>query len=129
MTQNTNEDFPKPGAIIIGTQNMAKAKTFYQKVFGITVDFEDETYISAKCTNGYPLEIEALNEHRFPNWEKNNIGTYKNIEFEVKNIEEFFAKVTQNGGDIVSEEKSRPWGKAGEIKDIDGNTFLILEKP
>jgi len=122
------DNLPRSGAIIIGTKNMQQAKDFYKNVFGITVKYEDETYISATCINDYPIEIEALNEYRFPNWEKNNIGTYKNIEFVVSDIKNFFEQVVKHGGSIVSDVTKRPWGNAGEINDIDGNTFLIIEK-
>lgn len=123
-----NKIVPKLSSIIIGTNNIKKAKRFYETVFHVTVEHEDESYISSKSPDGQKIEIEAMNEHRFLNWEKHNIGTYKNTEFEVSDIYGFFDIVRESGGSILSEPKLQPWGYAGEIKDLDGNTFLIIQK-
>ncbi len=124
-----SHNFPKLSAIIIGTNNLEKAKIFYKSVFCISIEHEDSTYVLSKSPDGQTIEIEMLNEHRFPNWKKHNVGTYKNTEFIVTDIYEFFKTVQANGGSIVSEPKLRPWGSyAGEIKDPDGNIFLITQK-
>ncbi len=120
---------PKLSAVIVGTNNLSRAKNFYSAVFGIKINHEDDTYISAFFEDGTHLEIEMINEYRFQNWERNNIGTYKNTEFSVPNIFDFFKLVVENGGTIVNAPILRPWNSyAGEIKDFDGNTFLITQK-
>ena len=122
-------NFPTLSSIVIGTKDIRKAKEFYVKVFGISIEEEDKNYISARCIDGTHIEIEENSENRFPNWEKHNIGSYKNSEFNVIDIFSFLETVKLNGGKIVSEPKKRPWGSYGaEIQDVDGNIFLIVQK-
>jgi lactoylglutathione lyase len=122
-------NFPKLGPIIIGTSNIEKAKDFYVKVFGIKIENESPNYVSARGVDGTHIELEEDSENRFPNWEKHNIGTYKNSEFSVDEISSFLDSVEQNGGKIISEPKERPWGGYGaEISDPEGNMFLISQK-
>lgn len=126
---NSENNFPKLGPIIIGTSDIEKAKKFYIAVFGITIESEDTNYVSARGVDGTHIELEEDSENRFPNWAERNIGTYKNSEFRVSNIELFLANVIENGGAIVSKPTPRPWGDIGaEFSDLDGNIFLISQK-
>lgn len=122
-------NYPQFNAIIIGTKDISRAKIFYKNVFGITVIEEKENYLSAKTANNIHLELEENSEHRFPNWESNNIGSYKNTQFEVNDIFKFIQTVKENGGKVISEPKKRPWGTYGaEISDLDENIFLITQQ-
>jgi predicted enzyme related to lactoylglutathione lyase len=122
-------NFPKLGPIIIGTSNIEKAKKFYSAVFGITIESEDTNYVSARGVDGTHLELEEDSENRFPRWAERNIGTYKNSEFSVPDINSFLDSVVQNGGKIMSNPVARPWGDmAAEFADPDGNIFLISQK-
>lgn len=122
-------NFPKLGPIIIGTSNIEKAKDFYTKVFGLTIENESSHYVSARGADGTHIEIEQNSDNRFPNWEEHNVGTYKNSEFQVEDIFSFFELVKQNGGKVISEPVTRPWGGyGGEIADPEGNMFLISQK-
>ena len=73
---------PKPtlGPIVIGVNSIEKALPFYVNVFGIKVERQDDTYLSAHMEDGTHIEFEMENEHRFPNWKAHNVGTYKNSE-------------------------------------------------
>ena len=125
----STNNFPKLGPIIVGTENIEKALKFYINVFGLKIDHKSENYVSAYGVDGTHIEIEEYSENRFPNWKKNNIGTYKNSEFIVKNIYAFLETVVHHGGSILSQPKERPWGGFGaEIADLDGNMFLITQK-
>lgn len=117
---------PKLGPIIIGVKDVPKALPFYVNVFGINVDRQDESYVSSYMEDGTHIELEAWTEHRFPNWTEHNVGTYKNSEFQVADMEAFLKTVTANGGHIITPSTPRPWGGLGaEISDPDGNMFLI----
>lgn len=109
---------------------MERAKQFYTSVFGITIQNDESAhYVSARTVDGILIELEGDSEHRFPNWVKNNIGTYKNSEFFVPDINLFFETVEQNGGKVITKPVPRPWGGfAGEIADPDGNILLISQK-
>ncbi|MSU60477.1 MAG: hypothetical protein EXS52_00990 [Candidatus Staskawiczbacteria bacterium] len=119
---------PKLGAIIIGVTNIQKAKEFYVNVFEIEVASQDSNYLSAYLGDTH-IELEEDSEHRFPNWVKHNIGTYKNSEFIVPHMNIFLEKVKTYGGKVISEPIARPWGTVGaEIADPDGNIFLIVQE-
>lgn len=121
--------FPNLGPIIIGTTDIEKAKKFYIAVFGITIESEDDNYVSARGVDGTHIELEEDSENRFPDWAKHNIGTYKNSEFQVEDIHKFLESVVDNGGKVVSKPVARPWGDTGaEFADLDGNIFLISQK-
>jgi predicted enzyme related to lactoylglutathione lyase len=122
-------NFPTLGPIIIGTANLQKAKAFFVSVFGITIEKEDSNYVSARGVDGTHIELEEDSENRFPHWAERNIGTYKNSEFKVSDINAFLDTVTRNGGRIVSDPISRPWGDTtAEFADLDGNIFLVSQK-
>ncbi|MFM2423799.1 MAG: Glyoxalase-like domain [Candidatus Parcubacteria bacterium] len=122
-------NFPALGPIIIGTVDLQKAKDFYTSVFGISIEKEDTNYISARGIDGTHIELEEDSENRFPHWVERNIGTYKNSQFTVSDIDTFLDTVTNNGGRIVSKPVKRPWGSTtAEFADIDGNIFLISQK-
>ncbi|MDB5244939.1 MAG: hypothetical protein JWN90_44 [Parcubacteria group bacterium] len=118
----------KLGPIIIGVKSIKEAREFYVNVFGIDIKDESENYLSAYLGDTH-IELEEDSENRFPNWAKNNIGTYKNSEFIVSDMNSFLENVTQNGGAIISNAVTRPWGSVtAEIADIDGNIFLISQQ-
>ena len=121
-------NFPSLSSVIIGTSDIQKAKEFYVAVFGIIVEIEEPHYISAHGTDGTHIEIETDSEHRFPNWVKHNVGTYKNSEFGVEDIHEFMKIVEKHGGKVINKPEMRPWGPVAEIADLDGNIFLITQK-
>ncbi|PIR69176.1 MAG: hypothetical protein COU47_04515 [Candidatus Niyogibacteria bacterium CG10_big_fil_rev_8_21_14_0_10_46_36] len=124
-----NPNFPKLGPIIIGTSDIEKAKKFYIAVFGLVIESEDKNYVSARGVDGTHIELEEDSENRFPHWAERNIGTYKNSEFQVPDMKLFLETVLKNGGKIISEPVSRPWGDIGaEFTDLDGNIFLVSQK-
>jgi predicted enzyme related to lactoylglutathione lyase len=120
-----NEEL-KLGPIVIGVQSIEKALPFYTAVFGIRVESRDDHYLSARLGDGTHIELEEDSPHRFPNWEKHNVGTYKNSEFTVTNMDSLLKTVVNHGGTVVTPKTPRPWGGFGaEISDLDGNIFLI----
>lgn len=123
------ENFPVLGPIVIGTSDIEKAKEFYTKVFGVTIESESSHYASARGVDGTHVELEEDSENRFPNWKEHNVGTYKNSEFTVRDIHSFLETVKKCGGKVVSDPVRRSWGGLGaEIADPDGNMFLITQK-
>ncbi len=121
------KNFPTMWPIIIGSKDAKIAKEFYIKVFWITIQVEKPNYISARLSDGTHIEIEEDSANRFPNWEKNNVWTYKNSQFMVPNIEKFLKTVVENNWSVVSPIKSKPWWSTAEIADPEGNIFLIGE--
>jgi len=125
---NSDKNFPKLTSIIIGTSDIQTAKKFYIPVFGLIVEREEPHYLSARGIDGTHIEIEEYSEHRFSNWKEHNIGTYKNSEFVVNDINSFFENIVRNGGKVITKPVARPWGGfAGEMADPEGNIFLISQ--
>lgn len=121
-------NYPTLWAIIIGTKDAERAKQFYINVFWIIIEVEKPHYISAKMQDGTHIEIEEDSENRFPNREKHNIGTYKNSQFMVDDLEGFLEKVIKYWWSVVSSIKSKPRWSTAEIADPEGNMFLIGDK-
>ena len=125
----SNNNFPTLGPIIIGTKDIEKAKKFYISTFGLVIENESPNYVSAHGIDGTHIELEEDSENRFPNWKIHNVGTYKNSEFVVQDINLFLKNVEDNGGQIITQATPRPWGGFGaEIADPEGNMFLISQK-
>lgn len=55
------------------------------------------------------MEIEEDSPHRLPYWAEGNIGTYKNSEFLVDDIDAFIEKVIAHGGSILTPPRTMPW--------------------
>ena len=123
-------NFPQLRSIIIGVSDMERAKKFYISVFGIIIENDESShYVSAHTFDGIHIELEGNSENRFFNWVKHNVGTYKNTEFVVSDINLFFQTVEKNGGKIITKIVSRPWGGfGGEIADTEGNILAISQK-
>ncbi len=122
-------NFPKLGPIIIGASDLERAKKFYEVVFRLVIENDDQHYVSARGIDGTHSELEEDSEKRFPHWKERNIGTYKNSEFQVPNMTLFLEAVVSNGGKVVSQPVSRPWGDiCAEFADPDGNIFLVSQK-
>lgn len=122
-----NDSKVKLGPIIIGVNSIDAVKDFYINVFGIEIKERSENYLSAYIGDIH-IEIEEDSENRFPNWAKNNIGTYKCVEFTVSDMEVFLKETKAHGGKVVSEPIKRPWGSVtAEIADPEGNIFLISQ--
>lgn len=116
------------GPIVIGVKNIEKSKSFYINVFGMVIKYQSENYLSGLFGDVH-IEIEEHSKNRFPSWAKHNIGTYKNSQFIVSDINELLTLVINNGGKIVNGPKSRPWGSINvEIADPDNNIFLISQE-
>ena len=118
----------KLGPIIIGVKNIEKAKIFYENVFELKIHTQSKNYLSCYLGETH-IELEEDSNNRFPNWAKHNIGTYKNSQFIVENIDEFVAKVVQFRGKVISLPRAQPWGGINaEIADPDRNIFLISQE-
>ena len=117
----------KLGPIIIGVKSIEAAKLFYVNVFGIEVESQSENYLSAYLGTTH-IELEEDSPNRFPLWAEHNIGTYKNSEFIVSNMQSFLVLVEEYGGRVINAPITRPWGGlTTEIADPDGNIFLISQ--
>lgn len=129
MSDKIKTNFPTLGPIIIGTSDMERAKKFYIAVFGLVIENDESShYVSARAVDGTHIELEGDSPHRFPDWVRHNVGTYKNSEFVVADIKLFLETVKRHGGRVVTELTPRLWGGFGaEIADPDGNIFLISQ--
>ncbi len=118
----------KLGSLLIGVSDLHKARTFYEKVFGMnTVEFRPP-FMQANL-NGIEFNIEEDAEYRSKDWSKNNIGGRKVFSFYVDDIFEFLNEARTNGATVVEEPKKEPWGwYDAVIADPDGNEFVISQE-
>ena len=115
-------------SIIIGVHSIEKSREFYEKVFGFIPSESSNYYLAGHIWEAF-VEIEEDSPHRLPYWAAGNIGTYKNSEFIVDNIDAFIEKVIAYRGSILTPPRSMPWwGRNAEIADPDKNIFLISQK-
>ncbi|GAB4148782.1 MAG: hypothetical protein OHK0017_11870 [Patescibacteria group bacterium] len=118
----------KLGPIIIGVKSIEKAKIFYLNVFELTIEGESANYLSCHLGDNH-IEIEEDSPNRFPDWPRHNIGTYKNSQFIVENMDNFLSNVVKFGGRIINGPVERPWGGLNaEISNPDDNIFLISQE-
>lgn len=114
--------------IIIGVRSIEKSRLFYEKVFGFIAKEESPHYLAGHIWEAF-VEIEEDSPHRLPYWAEGNIGTYKNSEFLVDDLDDFMGKIVTYGGSILTPPRTMPWGwKNMEIADPDRNIFLISQK-
>jgi len=115
-------------SVLIGVRSIAKAKPFYEQVFGVNFD-EVRPPFSCFTMNGIEFDVEEHSSERSPGWEKNYIGVLKPITFAVESVDDFLQHVVKCGGAVVEEPSNKPWGyREAKFADLDGNVFLVEEK-
>ena len=114
--------------IIIGVESIEASREFYEKVFGF-ISREESPHYLAGYIGDILIEIEEDAAYRLPYWAEWNIGTYKNSEFIVDNMDEFLEQVVEFGGMVLTPPRCMPWWSINtEISDPDNNIFLISQK-
>lgn len=115
----------KISSILIGVNNLEKAKPFYEKVFGFVFDEFRPPFASATLDD-VEFNIEENAPVRDKDWSTRNIGTRKNVSFETDDLNNFLKVVTDNGGKVIKVPTDTPWNwRESIIADPDGNEFLI----
>jgi predicted enzyme related to lactoylglutathione lyase len=118
----------KFSAVLIGVNNLNKAKSFYEKVFEMVFDEFRPPFASA-ILNGVEFNIEEDAEYRSKDWARINIGGRKHISFEVDDLNIFLKHATNYGATIVQNPQKTPWNWLEAIvADPDGNEFIIEQK-
>ncbi|MEK7102966.1 MAG: VOC family protein [Patescibacteria group bacterium] len=119
----------KVSSILIGVSDLKKVKPFYQKLFGIIFD-EFRPPFASFMFDGLEFNIEEDAPYRDRKWAKRNIGTRKNISFEVDSLDQFLKKAQKIGGKVIKSVEVKPWGwSEAVIADPDGNEFIIEQAP
>ncbi len=118
----------KVGVLLIGVADLNKARSFYEKVFGIeTVEFRPP-FMRGKLGD-VEFNIEENADYRRPDWVSKNIGGRKTFTFEVDDIFEFLSRAKEAGAVIIDEPVKQSWGwYDATISDMDGNEFVIEQE-
>lgn len=111
------------------TQNVEKAKEFYQEILGwnleqskVTSMQYDEIHIDGKAVGG----MMQINEHWGEGWEK--IPAHWMTYIAVENCDETVAKIKENGGGCCVPPFDAPnVGRISVVNDPGGATFSVIQ--
>ena len=118
----------KVSSILIGVNDLNKAKSFYEQVFGFQFKEFRPPFASATF-DGIEFNIEENADYRAADWASNYIGGRKHVSFETDNLEQFIAKAESLGTKIIEAPQEKPWGwKEAVIADPNGNEFIVEQK-
>ncbi|MEN9342385.1 MAG: Glyoxalase-like domain [Candidatus Parcubacteria bacterium] len=118
----------KVSSILIGVNDLNKAKPFYEQVFGFQFNEFRPPFASANL-DGVEFNIEEYADYRPKDWAENYIGGRKQISFETDNLEKFLTKAESLGAKIIETPQEKPWGwKEAVIADSDNNEFIVEQK-
>lgn len=114
--------------MLIGVTDLNKARSFYERVFGLeTLEFRPP-FMSAKLES-IEFNIEENAPTRSADWGYKNIGTRKSFTFQVSNIFEFLEDAQMVGAKVIEGPTKREWGWYDAIiADEDGNEFVIEQE-
>lgn len=118
----------KLGVLLIGVSDLAKAKPFYETVFGIkTTDFRPP-FMQGELGD-VEFNIEENAPYRSLDWGSKNIGNRKAFTFEVEDIFVFLSEAEKAGAKVVEKPIKQEWGwYDAVIADMDGNEFVIEQE-
>jgi predicted enzyme related to lactoylglutathione lyase len=116
---------PRLGVLLIGVRDLAKARPFYEQVFGLEVDEVRPHFMSAHLGE-IEFNIEENSPDRRGDWVRHNLGTRKAFCFKVEDIHSFVEGAKAAGASVVEEPLLRPWHwYEAVIADPDGNEFVL----
>ena len=100
-------------------QEMGRAVRFYRDVFGLEISFESPEWSELRSGDA----IVAL--HGGGDGARTKTG----LSFQVADLDEACAEVTQGGGDVLSEPASRPGEpiRLADLVDTEGNEFTMTQ--
>ncbi|MER6910139.1 VOC family protein [Streptomyces sp. NPDC000594] len=121
-TQNDNGATvgdPTPGWFDISTPDSARARAFYQKMFGWSVHVLDETYSVVGAEGAPPAGGIGQAGPDSP-----YVGVV--VYFPVPDVDAALAHAVELGGKRVMEPQSTPDGRIAAFSDPDGNTIGVM---
>lgn len=117
--------------ITLFVEDVAVAKEFYQKVFGLEVLFEDDTSAAVKLKN---LIVNLLVEDDAPTLiEPNEVGAAGAgsrflLTISVEDADATCAELEKHGVTLLNGPIDRPWGRrTAAFADPDGNVWEIAQ--
>ena len=88
----------KVSSILIGVNNLNKAKPFYEQIFGFQFKEFRPPFASANL-DSIEFNIEENADYRAKDWADNYIGGRKHISFETDDLKQFCVKAESTGRD------------------------------
>ena len=118
----------KVSSILIGVNDLNKAKPFYEQVFGFQSKEFRPPFAFANF-DSVEFNVEENVDYRAKDWADNYIGGRKHISFETHHLKQFLVKAEALGATIVELPQENPCGwKEAVIADPDGNEFIVEQK-
>jgi lactoylglutathione lyase len=120
----------KLGYVIIYVPNVAETVQFYEKAFGLTKRFVDETGNYAEMETGQTALAFASEElvsktcHQFVPNRKTNSPAGAEVGFVVEDVASSFKAAVKSGAVPVVEPMKKPWGQTVSYV-RDNNGFLV----
>lgn len=109
--------------IVVFVNNFPAARRFYREQLGLAPGQETEYMMEFLPTQGTSLGI-SLAMHDAA---KKLVGRHTGITLNVKGIDAFCARLTEQGVRFTEPLESSPWGKMAVVADPDGNEFALVE--
>ena len=116
----------KLGANLIWVSDVARAKEWYEAVFGMVVgEYRPPEFLEMKLGDA-TFYIEAINDKRAPGLQHVAVGGRHTAVFVVENIQKVVEELRAKGVRVVVEPVQQYWGDWNAvIADPDGNEFIL----
>ena len=116
----------KLSATIIFVTDQPRAKSWYEKVFGMkSIDYRPPEFLEMVLNKDH-FYIETESPKRAPGLRNVYIGVRPSAIFVVDNIQKFINHAKKSGATIIVEPVQQFWGDWNAvIADPDGNEFII----
>jgi len=118
-------------AVTLFTEDLGKSKEFYEKVFGLSLIFEDDNSAVYKIgeTHINLLQVSAADELVTPEKVGNPEGGARLVfTVHVDDVDEMCKKLTAQGVELINGPIDRPWGvRTASFKDPGGHIWEIAK--
>ena len=118
--------------IMLGVQDLARAKRFYGDGLGCTIDQDREGFVSFTLAGGssslalYPWEAAARDAGVSPAGSGFRGVSFHYLVDSSQAVHQVLRDVTEAGGVIVREAVDAPWGCSGYFGDPDGYLWKVI---
>jgi predicted enzyme related to lactoylglutathione lyase len=103
------------------SNDILKVISFYTEVLGLTIERQQERFVSFIFSNGVELGIKNKSEER-------EVPGHQTIFIKSENIEKDYADIKSKGAVFNKELTEQSFGKEFSILDPDGNKILFIKR-
>jgi uncharacterized protein len=117
--------------IMLGVEDLTRAKEFYAKGFGVTIEQDYPHFVSLSLGEGspslalYPREAAAQDAGVSPEGSGFHGVSFHYIVGAREEVDELIGQAVAAGGTVVKEPAGTQWGYFGYFSDPDGNLWKV----